>query len=173
MMSCGHLSGILRGAIDGGPSWFGTVQHLWADLQQLREEIQGYELRVQALWIGIEVIVPQTDTMRTDWQARAEPVRPAAPAPEEDWTIIGYDVADYYLRSWLRVLDTDMDWRARLRVPAESFNQCGLFPVDRLSDALEFVSHVNEVDTNDNGWCAFARWKLERAVDAGWMRADT
>jgi hypothetical protein len=146
------------------PAWFGTVQHLWEDLQQLREEIQGHELQAPALWIGVEVIVPETDTMRSDWRGRAEPVRPEAPG--EDWTLVGYDVADYYLRSWMRVLGEDKAWRARLRVPAESINQCGLFPAERLSDALEFVSHMNEIDTMTMGWCAFAIWNLS----APWMQ---
>jgi hypothetical protein len=58
------------------------------------------------------VIVDPADRLLSSWQARAEPVRPAH--PEDQWSIFGVDIADYYVRSWMRAALDEEIWRRRV-----------------------------------------------------------
>jgi hypothetical protein len=95
-------------------AFMGTVQHLWMDLDQLREETTTHVLSTPVRWIGIEVVMPASDEMRDTWRGRADPVRPAT--PRREWTNLGCDVADYYLRSWLRAAK-ETEFRRQVDAP--------------------------------------------------------
>lgn len=75
--------------------------------------------------------------------------------------MLGYDVADYYLRSWLRPLADDEDLWEHIDPPTHALDDRGLFRADALSDAQAFVEELNA--KNHSGWCVFAIWDLGEA----------
>lgn len=101
---------------DGG--WRGH-QFLWASLAKMQAHM---ETTVIPYWmIGISVVLHNSETQQI-WQPIYAQTTPSQ--PETDWTLLGYDVADFYLLSGLM--------------------NCGYEPAEIDSLAIKTKAHLNQ-----------------------------
>jgi hypothetical protein len=140
------------------PEFLGPTQNLWAKLSVLRQyaaSAMAGRACEASMFVAIEVLVPSDETaLDMDlWQGRSELIESL---PETTRTLIGYDVADVYLGSWL---DADVDpavvWSATFR-EREGIARSGLL-IDEAS-AQTLADALQEVSRRD--WYVYRIWRV-------------
>lgn len=139
------------------PEFLGPTQNLWEEFSVLRQQYASAmvgRMCETAMFISIDALVPGDEEVDMFfWEKRSELVEPS---PEETRTLLGYDVADVYLGSWLDGdVNPDVVWPATFG-EREGLTRSGLLldeaSAQSLADAMQARSKRD--------WYAYRLWRV-------------
>lgn len=139
------------------PDWTGYVQDLWEDLQALTTAVQAVELSKPICYVAIELLEEFCSCeVAEDWRERV----PRVVSPDVrslPHSLVGYDVADYYLLSGLTNCEPSLQHRSSKW--AAHLNKYHLF--EKAEVAFEFKAEVEARIPEHAPFFLFALWLIE------------
>jgi hypothetical protein len=135
------------------PDWTGPVQRLWEDRYALEAVIAAQQDRLgedgRLMLIAIAVLVDSCSPSRVEWMERVTPTRPREVG--EQWSFLGFDVADAYLESATTMLTGLPAGDLRL-------NELGL--INDLDGARQLREAAMRAYPDQNPFCIYEIWEV-------------
>lgn len=145
------------------PPWMGHIQDLWDSRTRLEQELdRQWRGRWKASWIIAGTLRADlcSPAHRAEWATRIGPVEP--PLDRSGATLLGYDVADFWLMSGLSdmVFQPAEDAEALQRRWGGELNEFHLFR--SAAGAREFIPLANERSPEHAPFFVFGVWLVKK-----------